>query len=336
MHKMKFCAGFVFILAICTFLTSTNKAAAQTRVDFEAGTWVPFLPDYTAGSIVNSGFPSVVQADLFRDDQIDAGAQLGLNGRHHFGQSGKFVAVDLDIAGIGSMGSSGTFADPGPTQTVWLASLDGAGVIATPNGESASFSLDSNVLHYSEYIGIHDTFRLRRLGNLELGLGFGHMGFDQNFDLDAQLSNGASGRYVEQLNTTYLGGEIRGRLQKNMGDYSILLDIGLGLYNMDADYTGNSELRASGGGIFDTDQVLLGIDETAMTLDLGLKVDTQFRGVVVRPGIHFKYISDMPVINHPMTEFIPAEPVELDSDPGYFLGVNLEILMCCRCNCCCK
>ncbi|MCG8450160.1 MAG: hypothetical protein MI725_11355, partial [Pirellulales bacterium] len=201
--------------------------------------------------------------------------------------------------------------------------------------ESTTFTLDSDVLHYSEYIGFRDSFQTRRLGKVELGVGFGHMGFEQSFRLDALQTNNFSGQYLEDLDTTYLGGEIRGRLRRNRGNYSILFDFGIGLYDMDADYEGLSILRDGGGTVFDTSQVQSSIDDTAMTLDLALKLNTQFHGVVVRPGVHFKYISDMPVINHPMT-ITPTVPVSLDSDPGYFLGVNLEILLCCRCDCCCK
>lgn len=339
-RKQTFCAWLVFLLAPVAFITSGQEAAGQTRLYFDGGTWIPFLPDYTAGSIVGPGGAPVIQRDLLADDQIDVGTQLGLTGFHHLNQSSTMLEVDLNIAGIGSMGAAGTFADPGAGQSVWLASLNGAGFISTLDGESATLRLDSDVLHYSEYIGLRDTFATRRLGDVELGVGFGHMGFEQSFQLDALITSGASGQYLEDLDTTYLGGEIRGRLRKNMGDYAILFDFGIGLYDMDADYQGISVLRNTVGAVFDQDQVLLGIDDTAMTLDLAMKIDTQFHGVVMRPGIYFKYISDMPVINHPMTEEVPVPvPVSLDSDPGYFLGVNLEILLCCRnrcCDCCCK
>ena len=89
--------------------------------------------------------------------------------------------------------------------------------------------------------------------------------------------------------------------------------------------------RASGGGTFDTDQVALGIGETAMTLDMALRYDSEVCGVAVRPGINFKYISDMPFIDHPMTEVSPTIPVSLDSRASYFLGVNVEVFVLLRC-----
>ncbi len=102
-------------LAITTFFSS--NVSAQTEFNFEAGTFTPAFPDYRAGSLVG---PSVVslQTNIFEDNQSDIGPQLGQNG---FYQLGKYrrLAFDLDLAWINSMGSTETYADPGPTQSSW-------------------------------------------------------------------------------------------------------------------------------------------------------------------------------------------------------------------------
>ena len=89
--------------------------------------------------------------------------------------------------------------------------MDGSDFISTVDGETANYSLASDVLHFSEYVGIRDRFRLSSRSRLELGVGLGHMAFDQNFDFNAVYSAGESGQYIEDLTTNYFGGELPGR-----------------------------------------------------------------------------------------------------------------------------
>lgn len=134
MRQISYCARWSLAAIILSGLICRH-GAAETRLDFDTGMWIPFLPDYTAGSIVESFFPNnVVQPDLFRDDQTDLGAQIGASALLDIGDNGWMIELDVDLAGIGSMGSSQTFADPGAGQSVWLASLDGIGFVSTPDG----------------------------------------------------------------------------------------------------------------------------------------------------------------------------------------------------------
>jgi len=312
-------------------VSGSKYAVAEYEVNLDAGIWIPFLPDYTAGSIVQGGVAQ--QRDLFLDDQTDAGVQGGLSGYYRLPQTGCRLDWDLGLAGIDSMGSSATFADPA-VGTVWLASLDGNGFIATGPGENATFSLDSDVFYNRQYFGLGDTWLIHGDSQrpLDLGIGFSHLGFEQNYNLNVQYDLGESGQYLEDLNTNYLGGEIRGSANRRVRRHDILFDFGVGLFNMNSDYRGQSTLR-NGGGVFDTDVANEEINEFAVTLDLALRVDTTFAGVGVRPGVNFKYISDMPVIEHPMTEVPLSDPVSLSTDSGYFLGFNVEIFLLDHCTC---
>ena len=150
---LPFRTGLVLSLFVCLSIPS-NPALAEFELDFDAGFWIPFLPDYTAGSIVQGGVAQ--QRDLFRDDQTDLGAQLGVSGFYRMPGAERRLEYDLELAGIGSMGSSATFADPTPG-AVWFASLDGIGFIATAAGQNATFSLNSDVLYNSQYVGLANT-----------------------------------------------------------------------------------------------------------------------------------------------------------------------------------
>ena len=122
-RHISLCAGWILVAALLVGL-NCQPTAAETRIDFDGGAWIPFLPDYTAASIVESVFPNtVVQPDLFQDDQIDVGGQIGVSGLVDIGRPGWMIEFDLDLAGLDSMGSSATFADPGAGESVWLASL---------------------------------------------------------------------------------------------------------------------------------------------------------------------------------------------------------------------
>ncbi len=326
-HLISILLSAAFLCALC------NPVSAEIEVDLDTGLWIPFLPDYTAGSIVSGGVAQ--QRDLFRDDQTDVGIEAGLSGFFRHSPDSHRVDFDFGLAGIDSMGSTGTFADPGATQSVWFASLDGNGFINTNDGNNATFALDSDVFHNRQYIGLGDTWLI--MGDphreIDMALGFSHLGFEQDFVLDARFDSGRSGQYVEALDSDYLGGEIRSSMIRRVKQRDLLFEFGVGLFNMNARYQGQSTLRTAGNVLFDTDSAVDEIDEFAVTVDAGLRLDTQVAGVGVRPGITFKYISDMPVINHPMTEVPNSDPVFLSTKNGYFLGLNVEIFLydnCCR------
>ena len=319
------------VLILCS--TVCSQAAAEYELDLKSGMWLPFLPDYTAGSIVSGGVAQ--QRDLFRDDQTDVGAEVGLSGFFRPSPDSRRLDFDLGIAGIESMGSTATFADPGIGQSVWFASLDGNGFINSNNGGGATFDLDSEVFFQRQYVGLGDTFLIYGDPNreIDLGIGFSHLGFEQEFALNVEFVNGLNGQYLEDLDTTYLGGEMRSSMIRRIHNHDLLFEFGVGLFGMESEYRGVSVARGGGGAILDQDLVLDEIDEFAVTVDMGVRVDTEVAGVGVRPGITLKYISDMPVINHPMTEVPGSDPVFLSTKSGYFLGISLEVFLgegCCR------
>ena len=327
------------IVASCiavTSLVSQSTAPAQSRLDLYGGLWTPFLPDYEAISIVGSGGSPVLQRNLFNDNQSDVGMQVGLRGLRGLNQSGKMMEFDFNVAGIDSLGSTKTFADPDATSSIWMSNFAGNFRLASPDNTTATFSLDSDVIHYSEYIGLRDRFR-RNGGTLDLGLGFSHMGFQQNFQLVGQpLNGGLRGEYDEDLDTNYYGGELRATRHKYLGNTPIHLDFALGIYDMNADYEGTSRFFNNVGAVFDQARVADSIDRTAASITVGARLDRCFRGVLVRPGINFKYISHMASINHPQANILLSNPDTLGTKPGWFLGLNVEILLCCRSRCCCN
>ncbi|MCG8651932.1 MAG: hypothetical protein MI861_18980 [Pirellulales bacterium] len=306
-----------------------QQAAGQTELDLYGGLWIPFLPDYTAGSIVPNGGGSVLQPNIFRDDQIDAGAQVGLRGIHQFGAVPVQGEFDLNLAGVAEMGSRATVADPDAASTVWLANLTGNAFLATANGETATFSLDSDVLFYSEYVGLRDQVNLRGLGLgvVDLGIGFKHMAFEQDHLLSTTFNTtGLSGQYIEDIDTNYFGGEIRSTFHGSVGRRPVHLDFAVGLFDMDGDYNGTSVFRNAVGATTNTATVVDSIGETAVTVDVALRSDVYVRGVLVQPEISFMYLSDLVTMNHPQT-IVLTNPVSLDTDSTYVIGLNVGILL---------
>ena len=313
-------AVWLAVLLVCpTFFA--EQAFAQTEFNFEAGTFIPVLPDYRAGSIVGPGFVPV-QTNIFEDNQSDIGPQLGLNGFYQLGRNRR-LAFDLDLAWINSMGSTETFADPGPTQSVWFPTLNGTFFLSTPDGGNATFSLDSDVLHYAEYIGIQQRMQTR-FGGLDLGLGFSHFAFEQDHTLDASFSTGTSGQYIEGLDSDFFGGELRGTLHRRFRSHPMLIDFGIGLFGMDADYSGNSLIRNAAGTIVAQESATSQVDDFAVTLDIGLRTEKVVRGICVRPNVHLRYISSMPEIHHPQT-IVSGPPVFLDTTDALVVTTGLEI-----------
>ena len=331
MPRLPICACFLALFAAVGASQLSERCSAETEIYAGGGSWIPFMPDYEAGSIVNGG--SVLERGLLTDNQSDLGVQFGLNGLHRIGNSSKKLEFDVGIGFIGEMTSSVNVDDPGAGGSVWFASLDGSGVINSADSESATLSLVSDVLHFNEYVGIRDSYYCPILGPVELGVGFAHMSFDQNFDFNALYSDGDRGRYLENLTTNYFGGELRGRVARRMRSHNVWLDVGLGLFNMDADYQGISEIRGSSS---DDDLLNSSLEETAMTFDLAVMSECEIWGCTVRRGMSLKYLSDMPLIDHPMTEEVPAVPVSLRSRNSFFVGFNMEVLLYCGNLCCCR
>lgn len=76
----------------------------------------------------------------------------------------------------------------------------------------------------------------------------------------------------------------------------------------------------------DISRVAETLKKTAATVDVALRYDSSIKGILVRPGISFTYISDMVAIEHPQT-LTAVRPTSLTTDAAYILGLNLEIML---------
>lgn len=307
-------------LSLCFCALTPSSSIAQNQLSIEAGTWLPILPDYRAASIVQSGAFNPVQTNIFNDDQTAFGPAFGLNGLFSVG-SRNAVVMDLDLAWVNDVGASTSVSDPGTTQSVWLASLNGTNFLNSLNGGNARFTLDSDLLHYSEFIGIRHYFSDR---NFSLDVGFSHQAFEQDYLFDAVFNSGLNGQYQEQLNTDFFGGEIRGHFCREIHCQPVQLDLGIGLFGRDTDYDGTSVFRTAGGAIFDQGSLALSEQDFAVMLHAGIRGQREIRNIMLRPTLGIKYISSMPTINHPQT-VIPVEPATLGSEEALILNSMVEI-----------
>ncbi|MGI9473114.1 MAG: hypothetical protein ACR2NZ_16350 [Rubripirellula sp.] len=298
-----------------------TDAKGDGAYDITAGLWIPFLPKYTAGSIVSGGVPQ--QTEIFQEDQNAVGGQIGFKGFYHFAPTRTMLEFDLNFAGADNIVSgSQTFADPGPTSGVWFASAGGSLAEISPNGGSATISVSGDVIHHSQYIGLRDRFDLRNwgIGLFDVGFGFSHLAFDQDYELTAQIGNSFA-RIDEDLDNDYVGGEVRSTIIRQFRRRPVMLDFDFGLYDMDGRYKATSNFP---GG---TDQANIVLKKTAFTFDVGLRTEVYIRGITLKPGINFKYISDMATIIHAPNVEVPVQPATLSTDAGYILGLNIELLL---------
>ncbi|QDV69995.1 hypothetical protein Poly24_37140 [Rosistilla carotiformis] len=321
MHKKHSSARLAFSLAIALATAAIDReASAQADLFLSAGAWVPVLPEYKAGTISDGGSST----DLFSDDQTDVGAQLTLGGFYHFAPTRTLFESDLQIAGIGSMGSSGTFTDNDPTASYGFVTLDGRGRMATVGGESLTMDVDSDVFHLHKYVGLRDRFSLDwiGLGDITIGCGFSWMLFDQDFQTDARFGDGRRGQSIEDLDTNYLGGEFRGTLRQSIFGQICYFDARYGIYEMDAEYFGTSTLHFNGGGLAAQGDLSTGLKQTTTTAELAMRTDICIGGWLVRPMIGVKYFDDMAQINHPL-EFLGG-PTTLTTDSAYVFNGSIE------------
>lgn len=318
---------WTFAAVIVVSLCVTREASAQLEMKADLGVWAPFLPSYKAGSIVNGGTP--VQRNIFRDNQADVGMQAGIHSFYRLSDDLPLIESETMFAGINQMGSSQSTTAPAG-DSVWLASLNGVTSLSSGAGGSADFGVDSEVFHWNKYLGLRENFALGGSGQnpISLGAGLSMMQFQQNHQLDALFSTGTSGQYLEDVDTDYIGGEIRATISRSLHGHCVKLDLAFGVYDMNADYEGTSVFRNAGGVVTDTGSVTTNLNEVATTFDVGLRMDSTIRGVLVQPSINFKYISDMVAIDHPQTEnAVFNNPVSIRTDDAIVLSAELSILL---------
>lgn len=325
MRKKHSSAYWAFSLAIALGNALIEReATAQTQFNLSAGAWVPVLPDYNAALRGVDANPPGPHASIFADDQTDVGAQLTIAGFYHFAPTRTLFESDLQIAGIGSMGSSAVFDDPGVGETIWFPSLDGNTSLTTADGESVAMNLDSDLFHVHKYTGLRDRFSLNwlGLGDITIGCGFSWMLFDQDFQADAQFGDGRRGQYIEDLDTNFLGGEFRGTLRQSIFGHTCYFDARYGIYEMDAEYYGVSTAHDAGGTLTNETHFSTGLTKTTSTVDLAVRTDLYVGGWLVRPTIGFKYFDDMAQIDHPTG--IGSGGTSISTDNAYIFNGSLE------------
>ncbi|MEZ6088655.1 MAG: hypothetical protein R3C05_11625 [Pirellulaceae bacterium] len=315
------------IALIQQFTLSESVTQAQTRFSMSAGAWVPVLPEYEAGLRGDSANLAGPHADLYRDDQTGVGGQLNLTSFYHFAGTRTMFESDLQLAGIDSLGSGRRFDDAGPGQSVLFAGLDGASQVATMAGQSMTIGVENDVFHLHKYIGLRDRFNLDwiGLGKIDLGFGFSYMLFDQDIDTTATLSTGAISRYKEDLDSTYLGGEFRSTLIQPVFGKLFYFDARFGIYEMDADYAGISNIQSLPGGALTRGTALDTLTQTTTTFDLAIRTDMYIWGMHCRPTVGFKYFDDMASIDHPAGIGV-GDSATLRTGQAYFYNATLEFL----------
>lgn len=314
-------------VAVLNTAFGLTKANAQSEWTVSAGGWIPFLPEYKAISEVGPGGVPVLRDNLFRDDMVDLGGQLKLRAFHHFTGYRTFLEAHASIAGLETSSGRSTIADQ-PGSSIWMASLDGTNVLSTPDTTTATFGLDSDVLFTDQYIGLRDRFDLTDwgIGELFIGCGFHHMRFDQDFQFNAAISNGFGGTFREELDSTFIGGQIVSTIKRTIFGRTYMLDTNLGFYDLTYEYDGVTRFFDNANNQYHADQVGIRDTQGVTTFDLALRSDWVVSGVLVRPTIGMKYISDMPTIIHPNTN-VAAPPVSLTTASSYFLNFGFEILL---------
>lgn len=312
------------LLLSSLFLTAL-PARAQTELDITSGWWVPILPDYRAGSLVDGG--NVLESNIFHDDQTSIGRSFGLKGFYAFENAPcHMLEGDLNFAFTGNTGATTTFADPGPTSSVWYATLDGLDFISTGSGENAVFSLDSDTIFYSGYLGYRKRVCTSK-GPLDIGAGFSYFAFEQDFVMNSNFNNELLGQYVEGLDTDFFGAEVRSTYTSPNYKIPLLFDCNVGFFGMNSNYEGRSGiLDASTGAPLYQASESAELNDFAFTLDVGVRGEKTFCDVLYRPGIAMKYISAMPQIEHPQS-VVSSGPVELSKDRAFILQSTLEIML---------
>ncbi|MDB4807568.1 hypothetical protein OAH22_01800 [bacterium] len=285
-------AAFVLLLA------ASPTLHAQGRYEVTTGFWIPILPSYELADAL----------DQTRDQRLSEpaalGGQIGFQGIYHFQPTRTMLEFDLNFA----------YAD-GVTS-------DSTSKLATTE------TVDGDIFHHSQYIGLRDQFDLTgwRLGILDIGCGLSHLRYDQNL---TTRTNPASFMVDESIDNDYLGGEIRSSITQMIHNRPITLDFNVGIFDLDGRTQSSLAFDyGSATGILPIGVASPSFDTTAFTIDLGVRWQTSICGLTTTPSVSFKYISDMATITH--SEILSTSGytnVGVRSEEAYFLSLNLEFLL---------
>ncbi|MEM6980761.1 MAG: hypothetical protein AAF539_13955 [Planctomycetota bacterium] len=283
---------FGLIAAVAVSVQSASQAHAQFEWAITGGSWTAFLPEYQA---VHSDVDNAIQLDA---DQNDIGGRIQAHGFYHFEPTrtvlemrASLAGADIDgdsFSGLGTVGESFIFAIPGIAQ------------IDTNAGQTLSASVRSRTIYNDAYIGLRDKFDLSDygLGPISLGCGFSHMNFDNDFntrfDIDTPLAIAYEGR--ESLQSSYIGGEIVGSMLSQFFGRDLVIDMGIGIYDLEADYEG--QFTSVGAQVLADSSVTESFSDVAYQFKLSLTTVVKFAGVEIHPTTGIQYISSLPGIVH--------------------------------------
>ena len=288
---------FVFFL-VTLVVNGSDAANGQGRYEVTTGFWIPFLPSYELANQFETPL-----ADRL-DDPCNLGGQIGLQGMYRFAPTRTMLEFDLNLA----------YADR--VTSISVSQL------------SSTESVDGDILHHSQYIGLRDRFDMSGwgLGLLDLGCGFSHLRYDQ--DLTTRTEP-IGFRLDESIDNDYRGGELRSSMTCMMRNRPVTLDFNLGLFDLDGrmrSALGND--LGPGTGVVPVGEASPNVDKTAFTIDIGLKWQTSICGVPAKSGVSLKYLSDMATITHPaVVTLINYDGVGSRTEAAYFLSWNLELLL---------
>ncbi len=328
MPKISFRTILMVVIAVTATFGANRDVSAQSEFNVYTGLWAPILPDYGAGSIVTPGGVSIIQQNVLTDQQTKAAVQGGIRGFYQHNCFPTRLEYDFGIAGVDGISSDVTVNDNDPAATVWMANLAGNAFLSTADGEAATFSLRSDVMFNNQYIGLREKLDLCSwgLGQVDVGLGFSHLGFEQDHQFTGSFTSGFTGQYLEDVDTDYYGAQVRSTVTKCVYGCPVNFDLNLGIYSMEGKYDGISRFRNAGGAVVDSVRVTDKVTKAAGLLGLGMSFEHRVCGALFRPGISFNYISDMVSINHPQT-IVGAPRTTISTNGGYFIGWKTEIIL---------
>ncbi len=296
-HRISVFSG-PFIAAFALLLTASSTLHAQGKYEVTTGFWIPILPSYEMASA------SGQTRDERLSDPVALGGQIGFQGLYHFQPTRTMLEFDLNFAYADGV-TSDSVSQFGTTETV-----------------------DGDIFHHSQYIGLRDRFDLTgwRLGILDIGCGFSHLSYDQNLTTRA---NPTSFMLDESIDNDYVGGEVRSSITQMIHNTPVTLDFNVGIFDLDGRTQSSlAHDYGTGVGILPVGVASPSFDTTAFTIDLGLRWQTSFCGLTTTPSIGFKYISDMATITH--AEKLTTSGytnIGARSEEAYFLSLNLEFLL---------
>jgi len=279
-------------------VSGSDSANGQGHYEVTTGFWIPFLPSYELANAFETPL-----ADRL-DDPSGLGGQVGLQGIYRFAPTRTMFEFDLNYA----------YADR-------VTSISDSQLSSTE-------SVDGDILHHSQYIGLRDRFDMKGwgLGILDLGCGFSHLRYDQ--DLTTRTEP-VGYRLDESIDNDYMGGEVRSSMTWMIRNRPVTLDFNLGLFDLDGrmrSALGND--LGPGTGVVPVGEASPHVDKTAFTIDVGLKWWTSIHGVTAKSGVSLKYLSDMATITHPeVLTLVNYDGVGSRTESAYFLSWNLELLL---------